>query len=171
MSHMLAGFGYDIHRLQPGLPLRLGGIDIPDAPAGPAAHSDGDVILHATCDALLGAAALGDIGRHFPDTDPAYRGINSLELLRHVMALLAGEGLRPRNVDCMVVLERPKIAPYREAMRQAMADAMGLPPERVSVKATTNEGLGPIGAGEGMAAYAVATVEEISRDEVRDRRG
>jgi 2-C-methyl-D-erythritol 2,4-cyclodiphosphate synthase len=160
---MLAGFGYDIHRLQKGLPMRLGGVDIPTADAGPVAHSDGDVILHALCDALLGAAALGDIGRHFPDTDPAYRGINSLALLRNVTSLLAQNGYRPHNVDCMVLLERPKIAPYREQMRETIAAALGLPVERVSVKATTNEGLGPIGAGEGAAAYAVATITEIER--------
>jgi len=159
---MLVGFGYDIHRLQAGLPMRLGGVDIPTAESGPVAHSDGDVVLHALCDALLGALALGDIGRHFPDTDPAYRGINSLALLRHVVAMVAAHGHRPRNVDCMLILERPKIAPYREPMRHAIADALGLPVERVSVKATTNEGLGPIGAGEGAAAYCVVTVEEIA---------
>jgi 2-C-methyl-D-erythritol 2,4-cyclodiphosphate synthase len=158
---MLVGFGYDIHRLQAGLPMRLGGIDIPTAEAGPVAHSDGDVILHAICDALLGAAALGDIGRHFPDTDPQYKGINSLELLRHVVRLLAANGYRPHNLDCMVILERPKIAPYRETMRQTIADAIGLSVGRVSVKATTSEGLGPIGAGEGAAAYAVVTIVEI----------
>jgi 2-C-methyl-D-erythritol 2,4-cyclodiphosphate synthase len=157
---MRSGFGYDIHRLEPGLPLKLGGLDIPDAPAGPVAHSDGDVLLHALCDALLGSAALGDIGQHFPDTDPKYRGINSLRLLEEVVALLLSHGLVPNNVDCMLLLERPKIAPYREAIRESIAGALGLPLDAVSVKATTNEGLGPIGAGEGMAAYAVATVRE-----------
>jgi 2-C-methyl-D-erythritol 2,4-cyclodiphosphate synthase len=157
---MLSGFGYDIHRLQPGLPLRLGGVDIPDAPAGPIAHSDGDVLLHALCDALLGAAAMDDIGVHFPDTDPRYRGIHSLVLLREVVALLSTRGLVPNNVDCMLILERPKIAPYREAIRESIAGALGLPIERVSIKATTNEGLGAIGAGEGMAAYAVATLAD-----------
>jgi 2-C-methyl-D-erythritol 2,4-cyclodiphosphate synthase len=157
---MLVGFGYDIHRLEPGRPMTLAGVPIADPPAGPVAHSDGDVVLHALCDALLGAAALGDIGRHFPDTDPAYKGISSIELLRQVVALLAGRGLWPHNVDCTLVLERPKIAPYREQMCRAMADVLGLPVERVSIKATTNEGLGPIGAGEGVAAYAVATLDE-----------
>ncbi len=155
---MLIGFGYDIHRLEPGLPMTLAGVQIADPPAGPVAHSDGDVVLHALCDALLGAAALGDIGRHFPDTDPAYRGISSIELLRQVAVLLSAEGLRPHNIDCTLVLERPKIAPYRERMRSAMAEALGLPIERVSIKATTNEGLGSIGAGQGVAAYAVATL-------------
>ncbi len=159
---MYAGFGYDIHRLEPGLPMRLGGVDIPDADRGPVAHSDGDVLMHALCDALLGAAALGDIGRHFPDTDPAYRGINSLELLGHVVTLLAANGFRPRNVDCMLVLEAPKIAPYRELMRERIAAVLALVPERVSVKATTNEGLGPIGAREGIAAYAMVTIEALA---------
>jgi 2-C-methyl-D-erythritol 2,4-cyclodiphosphate synthase len=141
--------------------MRLGGVDIPTAEAGPVAHSDGDALLHAICDAMLGAAALGDIGRHFPDTDPAYRGIDSLELLRRVVSLLAERNLAPYNIDSMLILERPKIASYREAMCQAIAGAAGLPVERVSVKATTNEGLGPIGAGEGVAAYAVATITDI----------
>ena len=159
---MLVGFGYDIHRLEAGRPMRLGGVDIPTAEAGPVAHSDGDVLLHAVCDALLGAGALGDIGKHFPDTDPAYRGIDSLELLRRVVRLLDEHGLRPHNLDCMLILEHPKIAPYRELMRDAIANALGIDPGRVSVKATTNEGLGAIGAREGLAAYAVVTVDEVN---------
>lgn len=155
---MLVGFGYDIHRLEPGRAMRIGGVDLPEAPAGPVAHSDGDVLLHALCDALLGAAGLGDIGMHFPDTDPAYRGINSLELLAQVVTLLEREGLRPYNVDCTVVLEQPKLAPHRVAIQESIAGALGLQSRRVSVKATTNERLGPIGAGEGIAAYAVATL-------------
>ncbi|KXK54344.1 MAG: 2-C-methyl-D-erythritol 2,4-cyclodiphosphate synthase [Chlorobi bacterium] len=162
---MLSGFGYDVHRLEAGRPLRLGGVDIPDAPAGPIAHSDGDVILHALCDALLGAAALGDIGRHFPDTDPRWSGANSVELLAAVVALLRGQQLRPNNVDCMVLLERPKIAPFREQMRETIAATLGISIQRVSVKATTHEGLGPIGAGEGVAAYAVATVVAATADQ------
>jgi 2-C-methyl-D-erythritol 2,4-cyclodiphosphate synthase len=162
MIAMLVGFGYDIHRLEPGRPMRLGGIDLPDAPAGPVAHSDGDVLLHALCDALLGAAGLGDIGVHFPDTDEAYRGVDSMVLLERVVALLAAEGLRPHNVDCTVVLERPKVSPHRIAMQQTIAGALGLESRRVSIKATTNEQLGPIGAGEGIAAYAVATVAASS---------
>jgi 2-C-methyl-D-erythritol 2,4-cyclodiphosphate synthase len=161
---MLIGFGYDIHRLEPGRPMRLGGVDIPEAERGPVAHSDGDALLHAICDALLGAAALGDIGLHFPDTDPAFRGIASIELLHRVVALLSEQNLSPHNIDCMVILERPKIAPYREAMRLAIADATGLPAGRVSVKATTNEGLGSLGAGDGVAAYAVATVQETGQN-------
>ncbi|MBL7987348.1 MAG: 2-C-methyl-D-erythritol 2,4-cyclodiphosphate synthase [Chlorobi bacterium] len=159
---MLSGFGYDVHRLQAGLPLRLGGVSIPDAPAGAVAHSDGDVVLHALCDALLGAAALGDIGRHFPDTDPRWKGANSVELLAAVVALLHEQNLRPHNVDCMVLLERPKIAPFREQMRETIAATLGIAVGRVSVKATTHEGLGPIGAGEGVAAYAVASVAQPS---------
>jgi 2-C-methyl-D-erythritol 2,4-cyclodiphosphate synthase len=159
---MLVGFGYDIHRLEPGRPMRIGGVDLPDAPAGPVAHSDGDVLLHALCDALLGAVGLGDIGLHFPDTDERYRGIDSLELLAHVVGLLRSEGYRAHNVDCTVVLERPKLAPHRPAMQAALAEILGLEHRRVSIKATTNEKLGPIGAGEGVAAYAVATVVELS---------
>ncbi len=159
---MLVGFGYDIHRLEAGRPMVLGGVHIPDAPSGPTAHSDGDVLLHAISDAILGAAALGDIGYHFPDTDPAYRGISSLDLLRQVMILITKRGLRPHNLDCMLILERPKIAPYREAMRETIAGTLSLSIERVSVKATTNEALGPIGSGDGMAAYAVVTLSERS---------
>lgn len=157
---MLVGFGYDIHRLEPGRPLRLGGVDIADSLSGPVAHSDGDVLIHALCDALLGAAALGDIGIHFPDSDPKFRGISSLELLRNVVSLLSLRSFRPHNVDCMVILESPRIAPYRESMRDTLSQFLNIPRERVSVKATTNEGLGPIGAGEGIAAYAVATLVE-----------
>jgi 2-C-methyl-D-erythritol 2,4-cyclodiphosphate synthase len=159
---MLVGFGYDIHRLEAGRPMRLGGVDLPEATAGPVAHSDGDVLLHALCDALLGAAGLGDIGIQFPDTDEEFRGIDSLELLARVVALVEREGLRAHNVDCTVVLERPKLSPHREAMRTSIARTIGLDPRRVSLKATTNEGLGPIGAGEGIAAYAVATLVEPS---------
>ncbi len=158
---MRSGIGFDIHRLEPGLPLRLGGIDIEDAEHGAVAHSDGDVLVHAICDALLGALALGDIGHHFPDTDPTYRDANSIDLLRHVTELLAAEGFSVNNVDCMLILERPKIGPYRDRMRATLAAAMGVSPDRVSVKATTHEGLGPLGAAEGIAAYAVATVAPL----------
>lgn len=158
MSVTLVGFGYDIHRLEEGRPMTLGGVRLPDADRGPVAHSDGDVLLHALCDALLGAVGLEDIGHHFPDTDPAFKNANSLDLLRHVLELLRREKAVPVNVDCTLVLERPKIAPFRPLMRAAIAEAMGLPEKRVSVKATTNEKLGAIGAGEGVAAFAVATV-------------
>lgn len=157
---MLVGFGYDIHRLEAGRPMRLGGVDIPEAAAGPVAHSDGDVLLHAICDALLGAAGLDDIGVHFPDTDVSFRGIDSRVLLERVVALVAEAGYLPHNVDSTVVLEQPKMSPYRNAMRTAIADAIGIDVRRVAVKATTNERLGPIGSGDGIAAYAVATVVE-----------
>lgn len=159
---MLIGLGYDIHRLERGRPLVLGGVEIPDAPAGPVAHSDGDVVLHALCDALLGAAALGDIGHHFPDTDPRWKNASSLVFLREVARLLDERGLAPHNVDCMLLLERPKIAPYRDLMRAAIADALGLAVERVSVKATTHEGMGPIGEGQCVVAHAAVTVVPLS---------
>ena len=152
------GFGYDIHRLEVGRPLWLGGVLIADADRGAVAHSDGDVLLHALCDALLGSVGLEDIGSHFPDTDPAYKGIASLTLLTRVARLLEERGATPVNVDCTVVLERPKIGPYRTEMRAAIAKGLGVSTDTVSIKATTNEALGPIGAGDGIAAYAVASV-------------
>jgi len=164
---MLVGFGYDIHRLEPGLPLVLGGVPIPGAPAGAVAHSDGDVVLHALCDAMLGAAALNDIGHHFPDTDPQWKGAASLTFVREVVRLLEGHGLAPHNVDCMLILERPKIAPYREEMRAVIADVLGLAVERVSVKATTHEGMGPIGEGRCVVAHAVATLVPLSPSSAR----
>lgn len=159
MATTLVGFGYDIHRLEEGRPMTLGGVRLPNADRGPVAHSDGDVLLHALCDALLGAVGLEDIGHHFPDTDPAYKNANSLDLLRRVVELLREEGGTPVNVDCTLVLERPKIAPFRPQMRATIAEALGLPEKRVSVKATTNEQLDAIGTGDGVAAFAVATVE------------
>lgn len=158
MSITLVGFGYDIHRLEAGRPLRLGGVLIPDADRGPVAHSDGDVLLHALCDALLGALGLGDIGFHFPDTDPEWKDANSLDLLQHVLKLVRAENASPVNVDCTLILERPKIAPWREDMCRTLAEALELPLKRVSVKATTNEGLGALGNSQGVAAYAVATI-------------
>ena len=158
MSITLVGFGYDIHRLEAGRPLRLGGVLIPDADRGPVAHSDGDVLLHALCDALLGALGLGDIGFHFPDTDQEWKDANSLDLLRHVLKLVRAENASPVNVDCTLILERPKIAPWREDMCRTLAEALELPLKRVSVKATTNEGLGALGNSQGVAAYAVATI-------------
>ena len=158
MAVTLVGFGFDIHRLESGRPLRLGGVLIPDADRGPVAHSDGDVLLHALCDALLGAAGLRDIGFHFPDTDLTWKDANSLDLLRHVLELLKKENAHPVNVDCTLVLERPKIAPWRDDMQKTIADVLGLPARRVSIKATTNEGLDAIGDHRGVAAYAVATI-------------
>lgn len=157
---MYAGFGYDVHRLTPDRPLVLGGVTIPSE-RGLLGHSDADVLVHALMDALLGAAGLRDIGHQFPDTDPAYAGADSLVLLRRVRALLGEQGLRPVNVDLTLIAERPKIAPYVEQMRANIAGALGLPPERVGLKATTNEGMGFVGRGEGMAAFAVASVEPV----------
>lgn len=156
---MLIGFGYDVHRLVPGRPLVLGGVTIPGE-RGLEGHSDADVVLHALMDALLGAAGLGDIGRHFPPTDPAYEGADSLELLRRVVALLAAEGYRPVNCDITVVAERPKIGPHVEAMRERISAVLDVEPRRVSIKATTNERMGFVGREEGMAAYAVALIAE-----------
>lgn len=151
------GFGYDVHRLVPGRPLILGGVDIPHA-TGFDGHSDADVLLHAIADALLGAAALGDIGKHFPNSDPRFKGISSLLLLRHVADLLVQRRCTVVNIDATVVLESPKIAPHIDRMAQNIADALKLTPGQVSIKATTHEGLGWIGAGGGGAAHAVALI-------------
>jgi 2-C-methyl-D-erythritol 2,4-cyclodiphosphate synthase len=155
---MRVGHGYDVHRLEEGTALVLGGVTIPHE-RGLAGHSDADVLLHAITDALLGAAALGDIGAHFPDTEAEWEGADSLELLRRVRGRVVGAGFAPHNVDATVVLERPKLQPHIEAMRGNVADALDLALNRVSVKATTNEGLGPIGRGEGAKAHAVCTVQ------------
>ena len=155
---MRIGHGYDVHRLTAGRRLILGGVEIPWE-LGLLGHSDADVLTHAVMDALLGAAALGDIGQHFPDTDPAYEGADSLELLRHVTGILSQSGYRIGNVDATVLAQRPKLAPHIPAMREKLAAAMGTETSRVSVKATTEEGLGFTGAGEGIAAHAVALIE------------
>jgi 2-C-methyl-D-erythritol 2,4-cyclodiphosphate synthase len=154
---MRIGFGYDSHRLAAGRRLVLGGVTVPHD-RGLLGHSDADVLVHAVCDAILGAMAAGDIGRHFPDTDPAYRDISSLALLEHVRELAAGRGFEVINVDSTIVLERPKLAPHLEAMAENIAGALRIPPTRVGVKAKTNEGMGLVGAGEGAAAFAVATL-------------
>ncbi len=151
---MRIGFGYDVHRLLEKRKLILGGVEIP-SPKGLDGHSDADVLLHAVADALLGAAALGDIGKHFPDTDQRYKGISSLLLLKHVADLLAHHRFGIVNVDATVVLEEPKIAPHIDCMRQNIADVLALPIQKISVKATTSEGLGFIGAGEGAVAHAI----------------
>jgi len=151
------GFGYDIHRLVPGRKLILGGVRIPNA-LGLEGHSDADVLLHAVCDALLGAAALGDIGKHFPDSDTRYRDISSLKLLRSVRTLLRQHRCSVVNIDSTVILEQPKIASHVPKMRKRIATALGIRADQVSVKATTNERLGPLGSGEGCAAFAVALV-------------
>lgn len=151
------GYGYDVHRLVPGRPMILGGVEIPH-PTGFDGHSDADVLLHAIADALLGAAALGDIGKHFPSTDPRFKGISSLLLLRHVADLLLQRRCTVINIDATVVLEAPRITPHIDRMVQNIADALKLSPGQVSIKATTHEGLGWIGAGEGGAAHAVALI-------------
>lgn len=153
------GYGYDVHRLVPDRPLMLGGVHIP-SPLGLEGHSDADVLLHAIADALLGAAALGDIGKHFPNTDERYHGISSVILLQNVGELLAKHRYEIGNIDATVVLERPKIMPYVEGMKQAIAGALGIPSGRVSIKATTAEAMGFVGRGEGAAAMAVALILE-----------
>ena len=156
----MIGFGYDSHRLVAGRPLILGGVHV-EHELGLEGHSDADVLTHAVIDALLGAAGLGDIGERFPDTDERWRDADSIELLREVGAALRAEGLRVVNVDVTVVLERPKLLPHRPAMRARLAEALGLDERRVNVKATTGEGMGFVGRGEGAAALAVATVTRL----------
>jgi 2-C-methyl-D-erythritol 2,4-cyclodiphosphate synthase len=155
------GIGVDTHAFAPGRRLILGGVDVPHE-QGLAGHSDADVLTHAIIDALLGAAGLGDIGRHFPDTDPDYEGADSMVLLRRIAGLLERHGFAIEHVDSTVMLERPKLAPHRDAMRAGLAGAMGVAPERVSVKATTGEGMGFVGRREGVAAMAVATLSAAS---------
>lgn len=151
---MRVGQGYDVHRLTDGRKLILGGVDIPYE-KGLLGHSDADVLVHAVMDALLGAAALGDIGEHFPDTDPAYEGISSLELLRRVGVLLEERGYVIENIDATIIAQRPKLAPYRPRMAENIASALKLSEDRVSVKATTEEGLGFTGTGQGICAQAI----------------
>lgn len=155
------GFGFDVHRLVEGRDLWLGGVRIPHT-VGALGHSDADVLLHAVCDALLGAAALGDIGRHFPDTDPRWKGADSKMLLKEVVRLLAERGWQVGNVDCTLILERPKIMPHVPAMRAVMAPLLGVEEDAVSIKATTNETMGFVGREEGVAAHAVALIQKGS---------
>lgn len=155
---MRVGMGYDVHRLAAERKLILGGVEIPYE-KGLLGHSDADVLLHAIMDALLGAAALGDIGKHFPDTDPAYEGISSLELLKKVGELLKDHAYFIGNIDATVIAQRPKLAPYREQMRKNIADTLGIEIDQVSVKATTEEGLGFTGTGEGISAQAICLLE------------
>jgi 2-C-methyl-D-erythritol 2,4-cyclodiphosphate synthase len=152
------GIGWDSHRLVEGRPLILGGVEIPFE-RGLAGHSDADVLAHAVIDALLGAAGLGDIGEHFPDTDERWAGADSLVLLRAVVERVVEGGFAVAHVDTTVVMERPKVGPHKAAIRAALADALGVEAERVNVKATTGEGMGFVGRGEGVAAMAVATLE------------
>lgn len=156
---MRIGHGYDLHRLVEGRALMLGGVQL-DSPRGLLGHSDGDVVLHAVCDALLGAMGLGDIGQHFPDTDERFRGAASSALLRHVAALMRNEGWRVVNLDVTICAEQPRLAPHRLAMRSRIADLLGIDVAQVSVKAKTNEGVDAVGRGEALAATAVVLVEE-----------
>ena len=158
---MRIGQGYDVHKLVQGRDLILGGVNIPYE-KGLLGHSDADVLVHAVMDALLGAAALGDIGQHFPDTDPAYKGISSIELLKKVGELLDGEGYVVENIDATIIAQRPKLAQYRPQMAANIADALHLDVSRVSVKATTEEGLGFTGTGEGISSQAITLLTETA---------
>jgi len=153
-----AGIGYDLHRLAAGRKLVLGGVEVPFE-KGPVGHSDGDALAHAICDALLGAAGLGDIGTHFPDTDPKWKNAHSLRFLEHVRGLLAERHLRIVHLDAIVITERPKLGPHFPAMREALAQALGIEASRINLKAKTNEGVGAVGRGEAIAAQAIATVD------------
>ena len=157
------GHGYDVHRLTEGRKLILGGVEVPHT-LGLLGHSDADVLTHAVMDALLGAAALGDIGKHFPDTDPAYAGADSLRLLDHVVELLEERGWQVGNVDATILAQKPRLAPYIGQMRDNLAAHLRADPDRVNVKATTEEGLGFTGAGEGMAAHAVCLLERMVQE-------
>ena len=159
---MRIGHGYDVHRLVEGRPLILGGVRVPYE-RGLLGHSDADVLAHAVMDALLGAAALGDIGQHFPDTQAAYEGADSIALLERVCALVRAAGYRAGNIDATVVAQKPKLLPYLPDMRHTIAKACGIAVEQVSVKATTEEGLGFTGAGQGIAAHAVVLLEGLPK--------
>ena len=157
---MRVGMGYDVHKLTKDRDLILGGEKIPWE-KGLLGHSDADVLIHAVMDALLGAAALGDIGKHFPDTDPAYKGISSVKLLSHVMELLKDSGFSVGNVDAVIIAQKPKMAPHIPQMKKNLAEAMGISENRVNIKATTEEGLGFTGREEGIASQAVCLLEEV----------
>jgi 2-C-methyl-D-erythritol 2,4-cyclodiphosphate synthase len=157
---MRVGVGYDFHRLVPGKRLFIGGCEIPSE-VGEEAHSDGDVLLHAVIDALLGASSQEDIGTHFPSEDPQYEGISSLVLLKRTLEIVDKAGFRPSNLDCTVVLEAPKLRPYIARMRKILAKELGLDQSRVSVKAKTKEGMGPVGQGKAVEAYSVVLLESL----------
>ena len=158
---MRVGMGYDVHKLVEGRPLILGGVEIPHT-LGLLGHSDADVLLHAIMDSLLGAAALGDIGKHFPDTDPAYKGISSIKLLEHVGKLLEDKLYVIENIDATIIAQKPKMLPHIPAMRENIANALNIETDRVNVKATTEEGLGFTGAGEGISAQAICLLETVA---------
>jgi 2-C-methyl-D-erythritol 2,4-cyclodiphosphate synthase len=154
-----SGIGYDLHRLVEGRKLMIGGVDVP-YDKGSQGHSDGDVLCHAICDALLGASGQGDIGTHFPDTDPKWKGASSLLFLEHVGKLLAESRLRVVHVDAIVICERPKLGPHFPAMRAALAKSLGLTANQINLKAKTNEGVDAVGRGEAIAAHVIATIEK-----------
>lgn len=154
---MRVGIGYDIHRFIEDRPLILGGVEIPHI-KGLQGHSDGDALIHAVCDAILGAAGMNDIGHQFPVTDDKYAGIASTELLKTVREMIEKEGFKPDYVDSVIILEEPKIAPFKEAMKEQIATALGMDKDNISIKATTQEGVGAIGRGEAIAAYAVTSL-------------
>ena len=158
---MRVGMGYDVHRLTAGRKLILGGVEIPYG-KGLLGHSDADVLVHAVMDALLGAAALGDIGKHFPDTDPEYEGISSIRLLEHVGRLLDEKGYVIENIDATIIAQRPKMRPYIDQMRENIAEALKIETDQVNVKATTEEGLGFTGTGEGISSQAICAVEKYT---------
>jgi 2-C-methyl-D-erythritol 2,4-cyclodiphosphate synthase len=153
------GIGYDLHRLAEGRKLMIGGIEVP-FDKGPVGHSDGDVLAHALCDALFGAAGLGDIGTHFPDTDPKWKGANSLIFLEHARKLLDENKFEIEHVDAVVILERPKLGPHFPRMREALAGALGVPADKIHLKAKTNEDVDAVGRGEAIVAYVVATLSQ-----------
>lgn len=168
---MRIGMGYDVHRLTEGRKLVMGGVEIPYE-KGLLGHSDADVLLHAIMDALLGAAALGDIGKHFPDTDPAYKGVSSVKLLEHVGALLEENLFLIENIDATIIAQAPKMRPHIDAMRENIAQALGITVEQVNVKATTEEGLGFTGTGEGISAQAICLLTSpmsLGSEDVTDR--
>ena len=155
------GQGYDVHALASGLPMRLGGVEV-RSDFGFVAHSDGDVAIHALCDAILGALALGDIGKHFPDTDPAYKGISSIKLLEHVGKLLDDHMYVIENIDATIIAQRPKMRPHIEQMEKNIAEALHIETDQVNVKATTEEGLGFTGSGEGISSQAICAIEKLT---------
>ncbi len=161
---MRIGMGYDVHKLTEGRDLILGGVKIPWE-KGLLGHSDADVLIHAIMDALLGAAALGDIGKHFPDTDPQYKGISSILLLKHVGALLKENGYEIGNIDATIIAQKPKMAPHIPLMRQNMAEALGISLSQLNVKATTEEGLGFTGKGEGISSQAICILNKVCTEE------
>lgn len=162
---MRIGQGYDVHRLQKGRKLVLGGVHVPFE-KGLLGHSDADVLVHAACDAILGAAGLGDLGEHFPDTDPRFKAVNSLKLLSHCAELIEANGYQVANLDASIIAQEPKLAPYRGQMQENMARVLNIAPEHVSIKATTTEGLGFTGQGQGIAAMCVVLLVSSNRQVV-----